>query len=168
MTLPLEPLLTLFAQVLGRRNSSRILLKRKRDTGELILPPSAAAYGYLPKTKAWKVDAIDREALDRQALRGARTAPLSDHRVLQDKRDNQFTAPTDVIANDGPEADDGRPDSPLAEADLADAPALVILADAQKLRDPAGKILEIEMRIPIQQSPTTQEPTHERRPPSGS
>ncbi|KAJ3168172.1 hypothetical protein HDU88_001610 [Geranomyces variabilis] len=84
--------------------------------------------------------------IDKNAGEPQETAPPSDHCVLQDKRDNQLTAPTDVNANDGPEADDGRPDSPPAEADLDDAPALVILDDPQKFRDSAGNILEIEMR----------------------
>ncbi|KAJ3173992.1 hypothetical protein HDU87_007206 [Geranomyces variabilis] len=112
-----------------------------------MLPPSEARYGYCPKGHGtWKPSVATHkaaklfvsrewvESLERTDENAGEphqeTAAPSDDRVLQD-------SPT-VNADDGTEAD--------SDADLDDAPPLVILDDAQKFRDAAGNIVEIEMR----------------------
>ncbi|KAJ3147745.1 hypothetical protein HDU89_005104 [Geranomyces variabilis] len=159
------------SQFLKQRESTRNLLKRKRNDGTALIPESAAAYGFMSKKKGrWSVAESKNNAAKLFVSRdwinanlnvnenAAEPAPIlqaagnvselhGTERADSPLHDADSAARADSPLHNDKDLEDARADSPLPnDEDLEDAPPLVVLSDNEKFRDAEGRILDVEMR----------------------
>ncbi|KAJ3166002.1 hypothetical protein HDU87_002485 [Geranomyces variabilis] len=144
------------SQFLKQRESTRNLLKRKRNDGTALIPESAAAYGFMSKKKGrWSVSESKNKAAKlfvshdwinenlNANENAAEPAPIL--QAAGNVSELHGTERADSPLHDADSA--ARADSPLHDdEDLEDAPPLVVLSDDKKFRDAEGRILDVEMR----------------------